>query len=79
MSSATTSGSFEIDDVEAIMPGDRRDSIRDCDAAMPAGTYAPGKLMELMLGDGSRQIVLTGLLESGKDFERVRFAWPPAA
>lgn len=76
---ATTSGSFEIDYVEAIMLSDRRDSIRDCDAAMPAGTYAPGKLMELMLGDGSRQIVLTGLLESGKDFERVRFEWSSAA
>ena len=76
---ATTSGSFEIDYVEAIMLSDRRDSIRACDAAMPAGTYARGKLMELMLGEGSRQIALTELIESGKDFERVRFEWVPAA
>lgn len=44
---------------------------------MPAGTYSPGKLMEVMLGGGSRQIALTALVESGEDFERVRFAWLP--
>ena len=42
---------------------------------MESGSYVPGNIYEMMMGEKSRDIKLTDLLAEGEDYEQVRFQW----
>ena len=46
---------------------------------MESGSYVPETLYEVMLGEKSRNIKLTGLLAEGEDYEQIGFKWLNAA
>ena len=75
----TSSSSFEYDYLPAILLPDASNSYVNATILMESGSYVPGTLYEVMLGEKSRDIKLTGLLAEGEDYEQVKFQWLNAA
>jgi hypothetical protein len=75
----TSSSSFEYDYLPAILLPDVSDSSVNARLLMETGSYVPEMLYEVMLGEKSRYIKLTGLLAEGEDYEHVSFQWLDAA
>jgi len=75
----TSSGSFQYDYYPAILLPDAHNSYIKGTMLLESGNYVPGKIYEVMLGEKSREIELTGLLAEGEDYEWVTFRWLIAA
>lgn len=75
----TSSGSFQYDYYPAILLPDAHNSYMKGTLLLESGSYVPGKIYEVMLGEKSREIELTGLLAEGEDYEWATFRWLVAA
>jgi len=75
----TSSSSFEYDYLPAILLPDASNSYVNARLLMEPGGYVPETIYEVMLGEKSRDIRLTGLLAEGEDYEHVSFQWLDAA
>ncbi len=71
----TSSGSFQYDYFPSILLPDTHNSYMNATMLLETGTYVQGKIYEVMLGEKSREIELTGLLSEGEDYEQVAFRW----
>lgn len=71
----SSSGSFDYDYLSVILLPDVNNSYANATMLMASGGYIPDTLFEVMLGEKSRNIKLTGLLAEGEDFEQVSFQW----
>lgn len=71
----SSSGSFEYDYLPAILLPDALNSYMNATMLMESGNFAPGTLYQVMMGEKSREIRLTGLLAEGEDYEQVSFKW----
>ena len=71
----SSSGSFEYDYLPAILLPDANNSYANATMLMESGKYALDIIYQVMMGEKSRDIKLTGLLEEGEDFEQVSFQW----
>lgn len=71
----TSSGSFQYDYYPSILLPDAHNSYQNATLLLESGSYVPGKIYEVMLGEKSREIELTGLLAEGEDYEWVSFRW----
>lgn len=71
----TSSGSFQYDYYPAILLPDAQNSYLHATMLLETGTYSQGKLLEVMLGEKSRNIELTSLEAEGEDYELVKFNW----
>src|SRR5271169_657045 len=65
----TSSGSFQYDYLPAILLPDAHNSYINATMLLESGSYASGNINEVMLGEKSREIELTGLLSEGEDYE----------
>lgn len=75
----SSSGSFEYDYLPVILLPDAQNSYAHATMLMESGSYAPDNIFEMMMGEKSRDIKLTGLLAEGEDYEQVSFEWLNAA
>jgi len=75
----TSSSSFEYDYVPVILLPDTNNSYVNATMLMESGSYVADTTYEVMLGEKSRNIKLTGLLAEGEDYEQVGFHWLNAA
>jgi hypothetical protein len=75
----TSSGSFKFDYYPAILLPDAQNSYLHATMLLESGTYSEGKILELMLGDKSRNVELTTLEAEGEDYELVKFNWLAAS
>jgi hypothetical protein len=71
----TSSGSFAYDYLSVILLPDVNNSYANATMLMEPGGYVPGTVYEVMLGEKSREIKLTGLLAEGEDYEQISFQW----
>jgi len=71
----SSSGSFAYDYLPVILLPDVNNSYANATILMEPGGYVPGTIYEVMLGEKSRNIKLTGLLTEGEDFEQVSLQW----
>lgn len=71
----SSSGSFEYDYLPVILLPDANNSYAHATMLMASGSYAPDNIFEMMMGEKSRDIKLTGLLAEGEDYEQVSFEW----
>ena len=71
----SSSGSFEYDYLPAILLPDANNSYANATLLMESGEYVLDTIYQVMMGEKSRDIKLTGLLEEGEDFEQVSFQW----
>lgn len=71
----TSSGSFQYDYLPAILLPDENNSYVDANMLLETGCYSPDNVYEVMLGERSREIQLTGLLAEGEDYELASFRW----
>ena len=71
----SSSGSFEYDYLPVILLPDAFNSYVKATMLMESGSYAPDNIFEMMMGEKSRDIKLTGLLAEGEDYEQVSFEW----
>ena len=71
----SSSGSFAYDYISVILLPDVNNSYANATMLMESGGYIPDTIYEVMLGEKSREIKLTGLLAEGEDFEQVSFQW----
>jgi hypothetical protein len=71
----SSSGSFAYDYISVILLPDANNSYAKATMLMESGSYMPGTLYEVMLGEKSRDIKLTDLLAEGEDYEQVSFKW----
>lgn len=71
----TSSGSFEYDYLPVILLPDAYNSYVNATMLMESGSYAPDNIFEMMMGEKSRDIKLTGLLAEGENYEQVSFQW----
>lgn len=71
----TSSGSFHYDYLPAIMLPDAQGSYVNATMLIESGNYVMDAIYEVMLGERSREIRLTALLDEGEDYERVCFQW----
>lgn len=71
----SSSGSFEYDYLPIILLPDAQNSYAHATMLMESGSYAPDNIFEMMMGEKSRDIKLTGLLAEGEDYEQVSFQW----
>jgi hypothetical protein len=71
----TSSSSFEYDYIPVILLPDASNSYTNATMLMEPGSYVPETIFEVMLGEKSRDIKLTGLLAEGEDYEQVGFQW----
>ena len=75
----TSSSSFEYDYIPVILLPDNCNSYANATMLMETGGYVPDTIHEVMLGEKSRNIRITGLLAEGEDYEQVGFQWLNAA
>jgi hypothetical protein len=75
----TSSGSFAYDYLSVILLPDVNNSYANATMLMEPGGYVPDTVYEVMLGEKSREIKLTGLLAEGEDYEQVSFQWLSSA
>lgn len=71
----SSSGSFDYDYLTVILLPDANNSYANATMLMEPGGYIPDTYFEVMLGDKSRNVKLTGLLAEGEDYEQVSFEW----
>lgn len=71
----SSSGSFAYDYVRVILLPDASNSYAKATLLMEPGRYVPGHIYQMMMGEKSRDIKLTSLLEEGEDYEQVSFEW----
>ncbi len=71
----SSSGSFEYDYLPAILLPDANNSYANATMLMESGKYVSEAIYQVMMGEKSRDIRLTGMLEEGEDFEQVSFQW----
>lgn len=71
----SSSGSFSYDYRPVILLPDAHDSYVNATMLMESGGYVVGCIYEVMMGEKSRNIELTGLLAEGDDYEQVSFRW----
>ncbi|MCR4303407.1 MAG: hypothetical protein NUV63_04145 [Gallionella sp.] len=71
----SSSGSFEYDYLPVILLPGADDSYANATMLMESGKYVLDAIYQAMMGEKSRDIKLTGLLEEGEDFEQVSFLW----
>jgi hypothetical protein len=74
-SGETGSGSFDYDYLPVILLPDAHNSYVNATMLMESGSYVPQAICEVMMGEKSRNIKLTGLLSEGDDYEQVKFEW----
>jgi len=75
----TSSGSFEYDYLHVILLPDSHNSYLNATMLMESGSYVAGQIYEMMMGEKSRDIKITGLLAEGDDYEHVSFQWADSA
>lgn len=71
----SSTGSFVYSYLPVILLPDARNSFVHATMLMESGSYAPGSIFEMMMGEKSCNIKLTALLEEGDDYELVSFHW----
>lgn len=71
----SSSGSFEYDYMSVILLPDASNSYANATLLMETGSYEPGNIYQMMMGEKSRDIKLTGLFAEGKDYEQVNIKW----
>lgn len=71
----SSSGSFAYDYLPVILLPDANDSYEHATMLMESGKFVLDSIYQVMMGEKSRDIKLTGLLEEGEDFEQVSFQW----
>lgn len=71
----SSSGSFGYDYLPVILLPDAQDSYRNATMLMESGSFFAGNIYQVMMGEKSRDIKLTSLLEEGEDYEQVGFEW----
>ncbi len=71
----TSSGSFAYDYLPVILLPDRHNSYLNATLLMESGHFIANGLFQVMMGEKSRDIKLTKLLEEGEDYELVQFEW----
>jgi len=71
----SSSGSFAYDYLPVILLPDANNSYANATILMEPGGYVPDTIYEVMLGEKSRNIKLTGLLTEGEDYEQVGLQW----
>ena len=71
----TSSGSFAYDYLPVILLPDTQNSYVNATMLMESGSYVVDSIYEVMMGEKSRNIKLTSLLEEGEDYERVGIQW----
>lgn len=71
----SSSGSFEYDYLSVILLPDASNSYANATLLMETGSYEPGNIYQMMMGEKSRDIKLTGLFAEGKDYEQVSIKW----
>lgn len=71
----TGSGSFSYDYLSVLLLPDANNSYANATMLMNPGGYIADTIYEVMLGEKSRNIKLTGLLTEGEDYEKVSFQW----
>ena len=72
---ATSSGSFAYDYQPVILLPDEHDTYANPTMLMESDRYVLDTIYEVMLGEKSRNLKLTGLLTEGDDYEHVSFQW----
>lgn len=75
----SSSGSFDYDYLPAILLPDTNNSYAHATMLIESGVFVQDTIYEMMLGEKSRNIKLTELMEEGEDFERAGFQWLPSA
>lgn len=71
----SSSGSFDYDYLPVMLLPDASNSYANATLLMEAGSYVQGNIYQMMMGEKSRDIKLTGLLAEGVDYEQVSFQW----
>jgi len=71
----SSSGSFAYDYIAVVLLPDVNNSYANATLLMASEGYIPDTIYEVMLGEKSRNIKLTGLLTEGEDYEQVSFQW----
>ncbi len=72
---ATSSGSFAYDYQPVILLPDAHKDYANSTMLMESDRYVGEAIYEVMMGEKSRNIKLTGLLAEGDDYEHVSFQW----
>ena len=71
----SSSGSFAYDYLPVILLPDASNSYANATLLMESGSCVPGNIYQMMMGEQSRDIKLSGLLAEGVDYEQVKFQW----
>jgi hypothetical protein len=71
----TSSGSFEYDYLPVILLPDAHNAYAHATMLMEPGSFVPGNIYEMMMGEKSRNIKLLVLLAEGDDYEQASFQW----
>jgi len=75
----SSSGSFVYTYLPVMLLPDAQNLFVHATMLMKSGSYAADSIYEMMMGERSANIKLTGLLEEGEDYEQVSFEWLPTA
>ena len=71
----SSSGSFDYDYLPAILLPDVQNSYMNATMLIESGSFVLDSIYQMMMGEKSREIKLTGLLAEGEDYEQVSFEW----
>jgi hypothetical protein len=71
--------SLDYDYLHVILLSDSHNSYLNATLLMKPRSYAANQVYEIMMGDNSRSIQLTGLLAEDEDYEQVSFKWLDAS
>lgn len=71
----SSSGSFAYDYLPVILLPDASNSYANATLLMETGSFIHDNIYQMMMGEKSRDIKLTGLLAEGEDYEQVKFQW----
>lgn len=71
----SSSGSFEYDYLPTILLPDTNNAYLHATMLMESGSFVLDSIYQVMMGEKSREIKLTGVLAEGEDYEQVSFEW----
>lgn len=71
----SSSGSFAYSYLPVILVPDAQNLFVHATMLMESGSYAADNIYEMMMGQKTCNIKLTGLLEEGEDYEQASFQW----
>ncbi len=71
----TSSGTFAYDYLPVILLPDENNAYLNSTLLMESGHFVLDAIYQVMLGEHSRDIKLTKLLDEGEDYEQVGFEW----